>query len=165
MTGGADLSVAEQVLFQAAQRGTLDTNASKHAAAILLAHLRAAKGNATLDGGGAGTARANSWTSDDANAQAAIAAGDWTGGRDAVLEDFAKATAGTDKQKAYTAVNAITGDAAQHAYNNLWDIFFTDPNGNVDDAIADPGIKNGWKVSGLSPIHGVGVTDSEADQA
>ena len=34
-----------------------------------------------------------------------------------MLEDFAKATAGTDKAKAYAAVNAITGNAAQHAYN------------------------------------------------
>ena len=41
------------------QRGVIDTNASKHAAAILLAHLRAAKDNAALDAGGAGTARAN----------------------------------------------------------------------------------------------------------
>ena len=52
--------MAEQALFQAGQRGTIDTNASKHAAAVLLAHLRAAKGNLTLDGGGPGTAQANS---------------------------------------------------------------------------------------------------------
>ena len=66
----AALSAAEQALFQAGQRGTIDTNASKHAAAILLAHLRAAKGNTALDDA------ANNWTTGDVAAQTAIAAGD-----------------------------------------------------------------------------------------
>ena len=55
--GHIALSVTEQALFGAGQRATLDTNGAKHAAAVLLAHLRAAKGNVTLDGGGAGTTR------------------------------------------------------------------------------------------------------------
>ena len=42
---------AEQALFNGGEDGTLDTPGASHAAAVLLAHIRAAKGNADLTAG------------------------------------------------------------------------------------------------------------------
>ncbi|WP_172575341.1 hypothetical protein, partial [endosymbiont GvMRE of Glomus versiforme] len=63
------------------------------------------------------------------------------------------------------ALKTVLENAINTRNDDVWNAFFANPEGNDENVIEGNDIQGGWKASGLNPARGVGLHDSEADNA